>query len=102
MDVDEPLLTSYTSDRMTVDKPSPPSYNTIITHQLSLTHEAMTGVRDLSKLPSYRRCFASRFHPYKRPISKKTDERDRLFVSTRIIIRIHTLTFSIFLQEHDF
>jgi hypothetical protein len=102
MDVDEPLLTSYTSDRMTVDKPSPPSYNTIITHQMSLTHEAMTGVHDSSKLPSYRCCFASRFHSYKRPITKKTNKQDRLFVSTRIIIRINTLTFSIFLQENGF
>jgi len=45
------------------------------------SYEAAVGALDNTKLPSYRRNFAARFHPYKRPILKNVDERER-FLNT--------------------
>jgi hypothetical protein len=50
------------------------------------SYEAAVGALDSTKLPSYRRTFSARFHPYKRPTMKNVDERDRFSVSPAFLI----------------
>lgn len=50
------------------------------------SYEAAMDILDSTKLPRYRQAFSARFHPYRRPSLKITDERDRLFVSRTFLI----------------
>ena len=45
------------------------------------SYEAAVGVVDSSRLPSYKRSYAARFHPYRRPTFQTVDEGDRFLVS---------------------
>lgn len=45
------------------------------------SYEAVVGILDSSRLPSYKRSYAARFHPYRRPTFQTVDEGNQFLVS---------------------